>query len=75
VSKIGVGNIVLSQREKNVHVLSQFTVAAWEPPAGATPFMRAASIMDVMPLSVKKELPRGDYVFFPFQSLDTPPVA
>ena len=78
VAKIGLGNVVLSQREKNMGVLAQFgelALSSWEPPNGSTPFMRTASIMDIMPLSVKKELPRGDYTFFPFENLDTPPVA
>ena len=78
VAKIGLGNVILSQREKNMGVLAQFgelALSSWEPPSGSTPFMRTASIMDTMPLSVKKDLPRGDYIFFPFESLDTPPVA
>ena len=78
MAKISVGNVVLSQREKNMGVLAQFgelALSSWEPPDGSTPFMRTASIMDTMPLSVKKELPRGDYIFFPFESLDTPPAA
>ena len=78
MAKISVGNVILSQREKNMGVLAQFgelALSSWEPPDGSTPFMRTASIMDTMPLSVKKELPRGDYIFFPFESLDTPPAA
>jgi hypothetical protein len=78
VAKIALGTVVMSQRQKNLAVLGEFrdpALASWEPPEGSTPFTRVAGIMDTMPLCVKRELPRGDYVFFPFESLDTPPGA
>ena len=78
VAKIGVGNVILSQFEKNMRVLAQFgepALSSWEPASGSTPFTRTASIMDIMPLSLRKDLPPGDYIFFPVQGLDTPPVA
>ena len=69
VASIGLATVMVSQRQKNLELLRQFhefPVANWEPVEGAVPFHRSTSIMNVMPLSLLRELPRGDCAFFPF---------
>lgn len=63
----------LTKRERNLFVLQSccsFDLVGFQSVRGATAFMHDSSIMDHLELKLMSELPRGDYVFFPFQPAD-----
>ena len=69
--------IILTQAQKNLSAVREFgpLLEHFKAVHGSVPFMKDPAIMQEKKLLLLREMPRGDYVLFPFQNKDGLPAA
>jgi hypothetical protein len=75
VAGIRPQTVIITQQQKNLSVLREFgpLLEHFKAVRGAAPFMKDPAIMQEKKLSLLNEMPRGNYVMFPFQRKDGMP--
>jgi len=73
---ISLNTVPVSTRDRNITSLLQWApdlkLHQFQTVEGALSCVMDLDVMDKLPLDVHDTLPQGDYIFFPFQSTDTP---
>ena len=76
VNAISLNSVPVSQRDRNITTLMRYAMELklheFQTVEGAVSFVRDPDVMDTLALTTYDTMPKGDYIFFPFQSCDTP---
>ena len=76
VNAISLNSVPVSQRDRNITTLMRYAkevkLHEFQTVEGAVSCVMDPDVMDTLALATYDTMPKGDYIFFPFQSCDSP---